>query len=109
MRHDGVRNGYDIAHTRDASRRSACRSSRRAGLERRSISATRSQAGASGALAATIFHDRLIAIPELKEYLATMRDRNAPLTGADVATLAWAKMDGLLPAIVQDARTGADR
>ena len=29
------------------------------------------EAGASGALAATVFHDRLIAIPELKEYLAT--------------------------------------
>jgi cyclase len=29
------------------------------------------EAGASGALAATVFHDRLIAIPELKEYLAS--------------------------------------
>ena len=28
-------------------------------------------AGASGALAATVFHDRLIPIPDLKEYLAT--------------------------------------
>ena len=28
------------------------------------------EAGASGALAATVFHDRLIAIPDLKEYLA---------------------------------------
>ena len=28
-------------------------------------------AGASGALAATVFHDRIIAIPDLKEYLAT--------------------------------------
>jgi cyclase len=27
--------------------------------------------GVSGALAATVFHDRLIAIPELKEFLAT--------------------------------------
>jgi phosphoribosyl-AMP cyclohydrolase / phosphoribosyl-ATP pyrophosphohydrolase len=34
-----------------------------------------------------------------------MRDRNAPLTADDIATLAWAKMDGLLPAIVQDADT----
>ena len=34
-----------------------------------------------------------------------MRDRSAPLTGADVETLAWEKMGGLLPAIVQDART----
>ena len=28
-------------------------------------------ANVSGALAATVFHDRIIAIPELKEYLAT--------------------------------------
>ena len=31
-----------------------------------------------------------------------MRDRNAPLTPDDVQTLAWDKMGGLLPAIVQD-------
>jgi phosphoribosyl-ATP pyrophosphohydrolase/phosphoribosyl-AMP cyclohydrolase len=36
-----------------------------------------------------------------------MRDRNAPLNEADIGSLAWAKMDGLLPAIVQDADTGA--
>jgi phosphoribosyl-ATP pyrophosphohydrolase/phosphoribosyl-AMP cyclohydrolase len=35
-----------------------------------------------------------------------MRDRNAPLTAADVAGLAWDKMDGLLPAVVQDAASG---
>jgi phosphoribosyl-ATP pyrophosphohydrolase/phosphoribosyl-AMP cyclohydrolase len=35
-----------------------------------------------------------------------MRDRNAPLTAADIAALAWEKMDGLLPAIVQDRVTG---
>lgn len=35
-----------------------------------------------------------------------MRDRNAPLTAADVAGLGWDKMDGLLPAIVQDRCSG---
>ena len=35
-----------------------------------------------------------------------MRDRNAPLTPAYLDGLAWAKMDGLLPAMVQDADTG---
>lgn len=35
-----------------------------------------------------------------------MRDRNAPLTSADADALAWAKMGGLLPAIVQDERSG---
>jgi phosphoribosyl-ATP pyrophosphohydrolase/phosphoribosyl-AMP cyclohydrolase len=34
-----------------------------------------------------------------------MRDRSASLTEADVETLAWAKMDGLLPVVVQDADT----
>jgi phosphoribosyl-ATP pyrophosphohydrolase/phosphoribosyl-AMP cyclohydrolase len=35
-----------------------------------------------------------------------MRDRNAPLTGADLGALAWDKMDGLLPAAVQDRASG---
>ena len=35
-----------------------------------------------------------------------MRDRNAPLTVTDIDALAWQKMDGLLPATVQDARSG---
>ena len=35
-----------------------------------------------------------------------MRDRNTPLTPANLDALAWATMDGLLPAIVQDADTG---
>ena len=34
-----------------------------------------------------------------------MRDRNAPLGAADMDMLAWDKMGGLLPAMVQDART----
>ncbi|HEY0148323.1 MAG TPA: bifunctional phosphoribosyl-AMP cyclohydrolase/phosphoribosyl-ATP diphosphatase HisIE [Allosphingosinicella sp.] len=35
-----------------------------------------------------------------------MRDRNAPLAQAEVAGLAWAKLDGLLPVVIQDASTG---
>ena len=34
-----------------------------------------------------------------------MRDRNAPLTAADIAGLDWVKSDGLIPAVVQDAAT----
>jgi phosphoribosyl-AMP cyclohydrolase / phosphoribosyl-ATP pyrophosphohydrolase len=34
-----------------------------------------------------------------------MRDRSTPLTPADIGSLAWAKMEGLLPAIVQDRRS----
>jgi phosphoribosyl-ATP pyrophosphohydrolase/phosphoribosyl-AMP cyclohydrolase len=36
-----------------------------------------------------------------------MRDRNAPLSAGDVGSLAWEKMDGLLPAAVQDKASGA--
>ena len=35
-----------------------------------------------------------------------MRDRNAPLTAGQIDGLAWDKMDGLLPAIIQDRRSG---
>ncbi len=35
-----------------------------------------------------------------------MRDRNAPLSEADIEALAWEKMGGLLPAAVQDRRSG---
>jgi phosphoribosyl-ATP pyrophosphohydrolase/phosphoribosyl-AMP cyclohydrolase len=34
-----------------------------------------------------------------------MRDRDAALSAAELGSLAWDKMDGLLPALVQDART----
>lgn len=34
-----------------------------------------------------------------------MRDRDAPLIATDLDGLAWIKMDGLLPAVVQDADT----
>ena len=34
-----------------------------------------------------------------------MRDRNAPLGEGDVAGLAWEKMGGLIPAVVQDGAT----
>jgi phosphoribosyl-ATP pyrophosphohydrolase/phosphoribosyl-AMP cyclohydrolase len=35
-----------------------------------------------------------------------MRDRNAPLSAADIGSLDWEKMEGLLPAVVQDRDTG---
>jgi phosphoribosyl-ATP pyrophosphohydrolase/phosphoribosyl-AMP cyclohydrolase len=35
-----------------------------------------------------------------------MRDRNAPLSPADIDALDWEKMGGLLPALVQDRATG---
>src|SRR2546421_11061597 len=35
-----------------------------------------------------------------------MRDRSAPLTEADIGELAWEKMGGLIPAVVQDRISG---
>ena len=35
-----------------------------------------------------------------------MRNRNAPMTTEDLDKLAWDKMDGLLPAVVQDRSSG---
>lgn len=69
MRRDGVRSGYDLAHTAAVvgSVTVPVIASGGAGapVHFRDAFAT----GASGALAATVFHDRLIPIAELKEYL----------------------------------------
>jgi cyclase len=71
MRRDGVRTGYDIAHTRAVAEAAPVPviASGGAGAPEHFRDAF-VEAGASGALAATVFHDRLIPIPELKEYLA---------------------------------------
>jgi imidazole glycerol-phosphate synthase subunit HisF len=69
MRNDGVRTGYDIAHTEaviDAVTVPVIASGG-AGIPEHFRDAF--AIGASGALAATVFHDRLIAIADLKEYL----------------------------------------
>ena len=71
MKRDGVRSGYDIGHTKavvDAVDVPVIASGG-AGTPDHFREAF-VEAGVSGALAATVFHDRLIPIPELKEYLA---------------------------------------
>jgi cyclase len=70
MRHDGVRAGYDIEHTREIVQSVTVPviASGGAGVPAHFRDAF--EAGASGALAATVFHDRLISIPRLKEFLA---------------------------------------
>ena len=70
MRRDGVRTGYDIAHTAEVIGAVSVPviASGGAGVPEHFRDAF--DAGASGALAATVFHDRIIAIPELKEFLA---------------------------------------
>lgn len=69
MRRDGVRTGYDLAHTRAivAATSVPVVASGGAGAPEHFRDAF--EAGASGALAATVFHDRIIPIGELKEYL----------------------------------------
>ena len=70
MNRDGVRTGYDLGHTAavvDAVTVPVIASGG-AGAPEHFRAAY--EAGASGALAATVFHDRMIAIPELKEFLA---------------------------------------
>ena len=72
MSRDGVRTGYDIGHVAAvvAAVTVPVIASGGAGAPEHFRDAFL-EAGASGALAATVFHDRLIFIPELKEYLAT--------------------------------------
>jgi cyclase len=70
MRNDGVRTGYDIEHTRDVVEAISVPVIASGGAGEPEHFRDAFDVGASGALAATVFHDRLIAIPDLKEYLA---------------------------------------
>ena len=71
MRNDGVRSGYDIEHVKAVTETITVPviASGGAGAPEH-FRDVFLDAHASGALAATVFHDRLIAIPELKEYLS---------------------------------------
>ena len=71
MRQDGVRTGYDIGHTREVVNAVSVPVIASGGAGAPDHFRAAFDAGASGALAATVFHDRLIAIAELKEFLAT--------------------------------------
>jgi cyclase len=70
MRSDGMRGGYDIAHTRAVIEAVTVPVVASGGAGTPDHFREAFVAGASGALAATVFHDRLIAIPDLKEFLA---------------------------------------
>jgi len=70
MRSDGMRGGYDIAHTRQVIEAVTVPVVASGGAGTPDHFREVFEAGASGALAATVFHDRMIAIPQLKEYLA---------------------------------------
>ncbi len=70
MRCDGVRAGYDIAHTSEVIAAVSVPVIASGGAGEPGHFREAFDAGASGALAATVFHDRVIAIPDLKEFLA---------------------------------------
>ena len=71
MRQDGVRSGYDIGHTSEVIHAVSVPVIASGGAGAPEHFRDAFEAGASGALAATVFHDRIIPIPELKEFLAT--------------------------------------
>jgi cyclase len=71
MRSDGMRTGYDVAHTSDVVAAVTVPVIASGGAGEPEHFRDAFEVGASGALAATVFHDRLISIPELKEFLAS--------------------------------------
>jgi cyclase len=70
MAQDGVRRGYDIGHVSAVIEAVSVPVIASGGAGAPEHFRAAFEAGASGALAATVFHDRLIAIPRLKEQLA---------------------------------------
>lgn len=70
MARDGVRDGYDLPHAREVMAAITVPLIVSGGAGRREHFRDAFAAGASGALAATVFHDRLIGIPDLKAWLA---------------------------------------
>jgi cyclase len=69
MRRDGVRTGYDLPHTGAVIEATSVPVIASGGAGEREHFRDAFAAGASGALAATVFHDRIIPIAGLKEYL----------------------------------------
>ncbi|MGS1018280.1 imidazole glycerol phosphate synthase subunit HisF [Allosphingosinicella humi] len=71
MRRDGVRTGYDVPHTAAVIAAVSVPVIASGGAGAPEHFRAVFEVGASGALAATVFHDRIVPIPELKEYLGT--------------------------------------
>ena len=71
MRRDGVRTGYDIPHTKAVVEAVQVPVIASGGAGKPEHFREAFDVGCSGALAATVFHDRLIPIPQLKEYLGS--------------------------------------
>ncbi len=112
MASDGVRRGYDIEQLRAV--RKVCRvpliASGGAGAADHFRNAFE-QAQVDAALAASVFHSGAIAIRDLKASLAGGRRRGKTMAMTsdprDLTRLDFSKGDGLLPAIIQHADTGA--
>ena len=71
MRRDGVRTGYDIPHSKAVVEAVQVPVIASGGAGAPEHFREAFEVGCSGALAATVFHDRLISIPQLKEYLGS--------------------------------------
>ena len=69
MRRDGVRTGYDLVHTEAVAEAASVPVIASGGAGAPEHFRDAFAVGASGVLAATVFHDRIVAIRELKEYL----------------------------------------
>ena len=69
MRRDGVRTGYDLDHTEAVVEAASVPVIASGGAGAPEHFRDAFAIGASGALAATVFHDRILSIPSLKEYL----------------------------------------
>lgn len=111
---DGTKDGYDLDLLRavSAAVRVPVIASGGAGAPRHFAEAF--EAGASAALAATLFHDAELTIPDLKRYLASrgvpVRPAPPPDPASDPALdPAFDPVTGLLPAIVQSADDGRVR
>jgi cyclase len=70
MRRDGVRTGYDLDHTAAVIEAASVPVIASGGAGAPEHFRDAFAIGASGALAATVFHDRILSIPDLKEFLA---------------------------------------
>lgn len=71
MQRDGVRRGYDVAHTREIVQAVGIPVIASGGAGAPDHFRDVLMTGASGALAASVFHDGSITIPKLKEHLAS--------------------------------------
>lgn len=94
MNQDGVRNGYDLDQLRAV--RAICSVPLVASGGAGSMEHVRNvfkQAQVEGALIASALHKNLIQLPKLKSFL-------------QLPALAWEKMNGLLPCVVQNANNG---